>query len=40
MGFVAGVKHDSSRVSELTFDETLEFTVDSVEHVDVAELIV
>jgi len=40
MGFVVGVKHDPSRVSEFTFDETLEFRVDSLEHVDVEELIV
>jgi hypothetical protein len=38
--FVAGVTHNSSCVSELTFDQTLEFTLDSLEHVDVAELIV
>ncbi len=40
MGFVVGVKHHRSRVSDLTFDETLEFRVESLEHVDVAELIV
>ena len=40
MGFVVGVKHDPSRVIEFTFDETLEFRVDSLEHVDVEELIV
>ena len=39
MCFVVAVMHDSSCVNESTFDETLEFTVDSVEHVDVAELI-
>jgi hypothetical protein len=40
VGFVVGVKHDPSRVSEFTFDETLEFIVESLEHVDVAELMV
>ena len=40
VGVVILVKHDPSRVSEFTFDETLEFRVESLEHVDVAELIV
>ena len=40
VGFVVGVMHDSSSASELTFDETLEFRVDSLEHVDAAELFV
>jgi hypothetical protein len=38
--FVVGVTHDSSCARELTFDETLEFTVNSLEHVILAELIV
>ena len=36
-GFCCWVTHDSSFVSELTFDETLEVTVDSLEHVVVPE---
>ena len=36
-GFIVGVMNDLSSASEWTFDETLEFNVDSLEHVDVAE---
>ncbi len=39
MGFVDGVMHDSSCASNFTFDESFEFTVKSLDHFDVSELI-
>ena len=39
-GFIVGVMYDLSSASGLTFNETLEFKLDSLEHVDMAELLV